>query len=80
MPAGLYIVEVAEGSAAEKAGIVKGDIITKVEGEKITSFEDITGVLQYYKAGETIKITVSRLEAGEYVPHELTATLGKRPE
>ena len=80
MPAGLYIVEVAEGSAAEKAGIVKGDIITKVEGEKITSFEDITGVLQYYKAGETIKITVNRFEAGEYVPHELTATLGKRPE
>ena len=79
MPTGIYVVSVEEGSAAEAAGIVKGDIITKFDGEKISSYSDLQNVLQYYAAGTTAKITVMRPENGEYVQHDYDITLGSRP-
>lgn len=78
MPSGVYVVEVEDESAAKEAGIVRRDIITKVDGEKVSSAEQLKNILQYYKAGETIQITISRLESGEYVTHDLTVTLGRR--
>lgn len=80
MPSGAYIVEVTEGSAADKAGIVHGDVITKVDGERVTSKEQAVDILEYFKVGETVKVTIQRQETGEYVPHEFTITLGERPE
>jgi serine protease Do len=79
MPKGVYVVSVAEGSGAEAAGIIKGDVITKFDGEKISSFSDLQDVLQYYAVGDTAKITVMRPENGEYVQREFTVTLGERP-
>lgn len=79
MPKGVYVVSVAEGSGAEAAGIVKGDVITKFDGSKISSYDDLQSVLQYYAVGDTVKVTVMRPENGEYVERELTLTLGQRP-
>lgn len=79
MPVGIYVYEVEEDSAAKSAGIVPGDIITRFDGEKITTAEDLQGILQYYAAGDTAKITVMRLESGQYVEHEYEITLGNRP-
>lgn len=78
MPEGVYVVSVYEGSGAQTAGIVKGDIITKFDGEKISSNSDLQKVLQYYAAGDTVKVTIMRPENGEYVEHDLTVTLGER--
>lgn len=80
MPQGICVMSVEEGSAAQAAGIMKKDIITKFDGEKISSYSDLQNVLQYYAAGDTVKITVMRPENGEYVSHELEITLGSRPE
>ena len=44
MPKGVYIGQVYEGTAADKAGIVKGDIITKFDGSSITSMEELQKV------------------------------------
>ncbi len=79
MPKGVYVVSVAEGSGAEAAGIVKGDIITKFDGNRISSYDDLQSVLQYYAVDDTVKVVVMRPENGEYVEHELTLTLGERP-
>lgn len=79
MPKGVYVVSVTEGSGAEAAGIVKGDVITKFDGNKISSYDDLQSVLQYYAVGDTVKVTVMRPENGEYVERELTLTLGERP-
>ncbi len=79
MPKGVYIASVQEGSAAENAGMVKGDVITKFDGNKITCYADLQTTLQYYASGDTVKVTVMRPENGEYVEHELILTLGKRP-
>lgn len=79
MPAGVFVYNVMEGSAAEAAGIKRGDIIVKVEGEKIASNSELQNIMQYYATGDTIKVTVSRQENGEYTTYDLQVTLGKRP-
>jgi len=79
MPEGVYVVSVEEGSGAQNAGLVKGDIITKFDGQKITSNTDLQEAIQYFAVGDTTKITIQRFENGEYVEHEYTITLGGRP-
>lgn len=79
MPQGIYVVDVESGSAADKAGLLKKDIITKFDGEKITSYDDLQNILNYYAAGTSATLTVQRQEAGEYVEYELEITLGRRP-
>lgn len=79
MPKGVYIVSVEEKSGAEAAGIMKGDVLTKFDGDKINSFTDLQEVLQYFAPGDTAKITVMRPINGEYVAKELEITLGERP-
>lgn len=79
MPQGIYITGVEEGSPAQQAGILTGDILTEFDGEKISSYEDLQEVLQYYAAGTTAKITVKRPQNGEYQTVELNITLGTKP-
>lgn len=79
MPAGAFIYEVSEGSPAEAAGIKKGDIITKMDGQTISSSDDLYDRMNYYKAGETIDVVVATAEGGEYVERTVSVTLGARP-
>ena len=79
MPAGAFIYEVQEGSAAEAAGIKKGDIITKFDGRTISSSDDLFDTMNYYKAGETVDVIVSTAEGGDYVERTVSVTLGERP-
>ena len=80
MPAGAFVMAVESGSAADNAGIQKSDIITKLDGQKVSSKSDINDKLQYYTAGEEIQISVARLSGGEYKESEITVTLGSRPD
>ena len=79
MPAGAFVMDVVSGGAADLAGIQKSDIITKLDGQKISSKADINDKLQYYTAGEEIEIGVARISDGEYVESTITVTLGSRP-
>lgn len=79
MPEGIYVTAVEENSPAQEAGILNGDIIVNFDGETITSYEDLQGVLQYYAAGSTASITVKRPQNGEYKEIKLTITLGSKP-
>ena len=80
MPEGVYVLTVYEGSGAAAAGIVKGDIITKFDGQKISSYANLQELMQYYAVGDTVKVTLMRPENGEYVEYELTLTLGRKPD
>ncbi len=57
---GVAILEVVSSSPAEKAGLQKGDIITKLEKEKIQSVAELRYELYKHNPGETIKITYNR--------------------
>lgn len=78
MPSGVYVAQVTEGSAAEQAGILKGDIITTFDGKEIGSMEELSNRLQYYKAGTTVDVTIQRATNGEYVEQVISVTLGKK--
>ena len=78
MPQGVYVYSVEENSAAQEAGMRKGDIIVKIDGQRISSYADLKAVMQYYSAGETVTIVVQRFEGGEYEPHDLEITFGRR--
>ena len=79
MPAGAYVYEVNEDSAAQKAGIKKGDIITKVDSLDIDSSDTLVSTLGYYEVGETIKLEVMSNDTGTYAPKEVEVTLQQGP-
>ena len=80
MPTGVYIAEVTEGGAAEKAGLSKGTIITEFDGSSVSSMDSLKGQMAYYKAGETVTITVQVPENnGEYTESKVEVTLTKAP-
>ena len=54
---GIYVGEVVENSAAEEAGIEKGDVIIEVDGQKMTKFGDLSGVIAQKRPGDKVNIT-----------------------
>lgn len=80
MPEGIYIRSVEEDSPAQKAGMLVGDIICKMDGQSISSYEDLEEILQYFAPGSTTTVVVKRSINGVYTDVELEITFGKRPE
>lgn len=80
MPAGAFVTEVTQNTAAEAAGIQKSDIIVRLDGQKVSGRDDLIEKLSYYEAGEEVEIVVNRADNGEYVEHILQVTLGSRPD
>lgn len=80
IPSGVYVYDVTEGSAAEQAGIQRGDVIVKFDGQKVSTREELKNLVEYYKAGETTTVTVKRAVNGQYEEIELEVTLGNRPK
>ena len=75
MPTGVYVFDIVKGGPAEKAGIQKGDIITKFDGQTVESYDSLQSIMQYYKAGEKVKVTIASAEGREYKEKEVTVTL-----
>ena len=75
---GAYVASVAKNSAAEKAGIKAGDIITKLNDTEINSRDDLINNLSFFGAGEKVKVKVLRKGASGYEEHELEVTLQKK--
>lgn len=76
IPQGICVTSVGEGTPAEKAGIRKGDVITKFDGNGVSDMEGLRDLLAYYAAGETVKMTVKQAQNGEYVEEQVEITLG----
>ena len=78
MPRGIYITAVEEGSAAEKAGLKKGNIIAKFDGASVSSMGELKEQLSYYKEGEEVTFAVWAVENGQYEERTVNVVLGKR--
>ncbi len=57
---GVFVCSTEEGSAAEKAGLKMGDVITKVDNTEITSVDDLNAAKKKYAAGDSAVLTVYR--------------------
>ena len=60
MPVGVYIREVSEFSAAERAGLIKGDIITAFAGKPVTCADDLNALKAQQKSGDVVPVTIDR--------------------
>ena len=80
MPEGVFVDGVSKGSAADKAGIKRGYIITKFDGHTIRTFTQLQERLTYYKAGEKVVAIVSVPGEEGYVEKEVEITLDSKKE
>lgn len=78
MPKGVYITQVIEGTPAELAGLMQGDIITEIDGNTITSYEDLQEEMLYHAIGSTVEITVQRNTYEGYLEMKFDIILGAR--
>jgi len=73
IPVGVYISQIQEFSAAEKSGIRAADIITKFDGKKIKTVEEINKIKATHKAGDVVKIELVR--SGKTIKINLTLSV-----
>jgi serine protease Do len=60
IPMGVYVASVEEGSTAEFAGIQVGDVIIGIQGEAVSTAEELNEIKNQYKAGDEITLTITR--------------------
>jgi S1-C subfamily serine protease len=77
-PRGALINQVEQDSPATEAGLQEGDIITVVDGEAVESAEDLVNVIADHKPGDTLTLTLHRIN--EDKPMEVEVTLGQHPD
>lgn len=80
IPKGVYISQPIEGGAADAAGLLRGDIITALGGNKVRGMTDLTNLLQYYAVGTEVEVTIQRKENGYYVEKSVKLILGSKME
>ena len=76
---GTYLYSVEEGQAASKAGLQPGDRIVSIDGEEITSVDQMKSIIQGHEVGDTVTFVISRsgkqqtveVTIGEYVPESM---------
>ena len=79
-PEGVYILEIEKDGPAEQGGLLQGDIIVSFGGVPVPTQEDLIEELTYYAAGETVPVSVNRLneKTGQFEKVSLGITLGNR--
>jgi len=78
LPVGVYVSEVEAGGAAEKAGIIKGDVIVSLDDQDIDTMEQLKKELEYHSKGESVKVVVMRAFGNEYQPVEIMVVLDSK--
>ncbi len=69
----MYVVSVEEYSAAEKAGVKAGDIITEFDGNKVLTMEELNNIKNNHAIGDTVSLKLVRNGSEK----QLSITLGE---
>lgn len=76
MPKGVFVSKVLKDTAAEEAGIIKGDIIISIDNEEVVHMTEIQNMLAYYAAGTKVEVIAMRQIDGEYEEYTFDVILG----
>lgn len=77
VPYGAYVKEIAMDSPAMLVGMQRGDVITEMDGKKVTQFSDYSAILMQLAPGQTVEITVMRRAQNEYKEMNFSVELGE---
>ena len=75
LPEGFYVSSIVKDGNAEKSELDIGNIITEIDGKKVTSIDVIRKVLNNKSKGDTVKLIVKYPSRNEYKEKEITITL-----
>lgn len=80
IPEGIYLRSIIESSPIDKAGIASGDVITAIDGQDTTTYDELKSVLQYYRIGDEVTVTVQVRGERSYSEKEIKVTLTSKEE
>ncbi len=75
LPSGFYISKIVSGSNADKSELEVANIITEIDGNKVSSIADISNVLYEKKSGDSVTLKISYISNREYKEKEITVNL-----
>jgi serine protease Do len=75
MPVGVYVYSVNSGSGAQQAGLRQGDIITAMDGQTVSTMDELKSMLEAYEPGDTVTLTVERIQNNGYESMEVSVIL-----
>lgn len=78
LPYGVYIAQVYDGTPADRAGMKKGDIITRFDGESVETMEQLSLLLDCTPAGSKVQIVVMITTSSGYEERMIEVVLGGR--
>lgn len=80
LPLGVFVAKTEKNGPAASAGIVQGDIITKINNVEVKSIDSLKEKVSGYKAGTKISVTYKRKNGNQYEEKTVTVVLAKQPE
>lgn len=78
IPMGVYVSSATDNSGAAAAGLVRGDIITAINGETVETMEELKEEMNYYQAGDVVTLTIMQGSPTGYQSKDVQVTLGKQ--
>ena len=72
LPVGVYVEDIAQNSGAANSTLKKGDVITKIDGQTITTMDELNSIKNKKEIGETVTLTIYR--SGEYIDIQIALT------
>ncbi len=74
VPQGVLVRDVFQGSGAFKAGLEKGDIITKIDDKSVYTIEEVIGIVSAHKTGDVLKVEIYGNLLNRYRTVDITLT------
>ena len=80
IPAGVFVKEVTEGGAADKAGLKANSVITEFNGKTVSSSDQLIEYLSYYEPDEEVELTVQVPHGTSYKEETVKVTLDENTD
>lgn len=80
IPAGVFVKEVTEGGAADKAGLKANSVITEFNGKTVSSINQLIEYLSYYEPNEEVELTVQVPHGTSYKEETVKVTLDENTD
>jgi serine protease Do len=80
IPAGVFVKEVTEGGAADKAGLKANSVITEFNGKTVSSINQLIEYLSYYEPDEEVELTVQVPHGTSYKEETVKVTLDENTD